>query len=72
MKKPNKKTWLKMLLLVNKYLKVQLNYLNYLLIIFFHLKENKKKGSKWKKLGKSDLMLSRKISTNSTSLLSFH
>lgn len=26
--------------------------------MFFHHKENKKKESKWKKLGKSDLMLS--------------
>ena len=33
-KKNNKKTLLKMLLLVNKYLKVQLNYLNYLFIYF--------------------------------------
>ena len=42
------------------------------LFIFFHHKENNKKENKWKNLGKSDLMLSRKISTNSTFLLSFH
>ena len=48
-----------------------INYFIYL-FIFFHHKENNKKENKWKNLGKSDLMLSRKISTNSTFLLSFH